>query len=150
MKVGEENDLYGLDFTSDGALLACGGKDGIVRVFNEKNKVCEFDFKDMGFAPHSNRIFCVKFNPFDQNMLISAGWDNAVVINDMRMHKPIDSILGPRIAGDSLDFSKEGFLLTGSNSTSQAIQLWDLKTRAVVGGISWGGGFLPNFKTMEV
>lgn len=84
MQVGEANDLYGLDFTSDGALLACGGKDGIVRVFNEKNKVCEFDFKEKGFAPHSNRIFCVKFNPFDQNMLVSAGWDNLVVFNDMR------------------------------------------------------------------
>jgi len=82
-------------------------------------------------------------------MLISAGWDNLLVFNDRREQKPIFSIFGPRVCGDALDFSPEGYLLSGSNATSQALQIWDLKQRACVGGISWGGGLLPDFRQMS-
>jgi COMPASS component SWD3 len=27
---------------------------------------------------HSNRIFCVKFNPYDPNKIASGGWDNTI------------------------------------------------------------------------
>ena len=33
---------------------------------------------------HSNRVFFVKFNSKDQNMMASAGQDNTVLINDLR------------------------------------------------------------------
>lgn len=117
----EGNDLYTLDFTPDGEILACGGKDGIVRVYDEKTKVCQFDIREKGFAPHANRIFCVKYNPYDPNVLVSAGWDNLVVFNDMRTQTPIGSILGPAICGDSVQFAPDGTILTGSYRPKESI-----------------------------
>lgn len=150
VKVGEDNDLNTLDFNSTGHNLACGGKDGIVRVFDEATKVCEYSIVDQGaFAPHSNRIFCVKFNPFDNNQLISAGWDNSILFNDLRTAKPIFSLYGPRICGETIDFSPTGVMLTGSNQSKEALQLWDMKTRKVLQNISWGGGFKVPTKGMS-
>jgi WD40 repeat protein len=119
--VAPENDLYSVDYTPDGVHLACGGKDGLVRVFDEKKKVMEFDFKEQGFAPHSNRIFCVKYNPFDPNMIASAGWDNLIVLYDVRQKKPTGSIYGPRVNGEAIDFTDGNILLTGSNVSKESI-----------------------------
>ena len=33
---------------------------------------------------HSNRIFCVKFDPSENNRIVSGGWDNTVQIYDVR------------------------------------------------------------------
>ncbi len=64
---------------------------------------------------HSNRIFCVKFNPYDPNKIASGGWDNTIQIYDIRKKGPIASIYGPHICGDAIDFKNDGFtLLTGS------------------------------------
>lgn len=38
---------------------------------------------------HGNRIFCLKFNPMNENMILSGGWDNTVCINDIREKGPI-------------------------------------------------------------
>jgi COMPASS component SWD3 len=57
----------------------------------------------------------VKFLPEDPNVIISGGWDTNVHIWDLREQKSVGSFLGPKIAGDSLDF-KKNIILTGSNS----------------------------------
>ena len=64
---------------------------------------------------HSNRVFCVKFDPVNQNMLASGGWDNTVQLYDIRKKGPITSIYGPHVCGDSIDFKDDGnTMLTGS------------------------------------
>jgi WD40 repeat protein len=40
----------------------------------------------MGITPgHSNRIFSVKFDPKDDNTLLSAGWDNTVQVEQWQL-----------------------------------------------------------------
>ena len=35
--------------------------------------------KEKGELPgHSNRMFAVRFNPLDSNILVSGGWDNTL------------------------------------------------------------------------
>ena len=74
-----ENHIYCLDFNKEGTLLAVAGRDTKVRVYDETTKTLAFEMKTLAEEPgHSNRIFCVKFNKTDGNMIVSGGWDNTV------------------------------------------------------------------------
>lgn len=57
---------------------------------------------------HSNRIFCTKFNPADNNMVVSGGWDNTIVVYDVRYRGPVHAFWGPHICGDSIAFKNDG------------------------------------------
>ena len=68
-----------MDYTNDGTLLAVGGRDCHIRIYDETTKSLSMSMKEKGdFPGHSNRIFSVKFNPIRQNMLVSGGWDNTL------------------------------------------------------------------------
>ena len=89
---------------------------------------------------HSNRVFCVKFDPVNQNMLASGGWDNTVQIYDIRKKGPITSIYGPHICGDAIDFKDDGNTMqTGSYRQDDVIELWDLRTFKKFRDIAWDG-----------
>ena len=74
-----ENQLYTIDYNSDGSLLAAAGKDKYVRLYDEQTKSIVLKMKDNAeFCGHSNRIFCVRFDTSNSNILASGGWDNTV------------------------------------------------------------------------
>jgi WD40 repeat protein len=74
-----ENHIYCMDFNHDGTLLAVGGRDLKIRVYDETTKSLAFTMKNLADQPgHSNRIFCVKYNKTDPNMIVSGGWDNTI------------------------------------------------------------------------
>lgn len=74
-----ENSLCTIDFNPEGTLLATAGKDRFVRIYDETTKAMAFKMKEGGgLYGHSNRIFCVKFNPADPNIVVSGGWDRTV------------------------------------------------------------------------
>ena len=79
---------------------------------------------------HSNRVFSLKFE-FDQNLLISSGWDQRIIYWDIRTKKPIESIFGCNIYGDSLDVC-DGLLLACNHRQDQKIQLYDLNSRKLI------------------
>ena len=63
-----ENHLFCLDYNMEGTLLAVAGRDTYIRLYDETTKSLALTLKGMGEMPgHSNRIFCVKFNPIDSN-----------------------------------------------------------------------------------
>lgn len=97
--------------------------------------------KELGELPgHSNRVFTVKFNPNDQNVICSGGWDNTVQIYDIRKKGPIASIYGPHICGDAIDFKDDGHsILTGSYRQENVLELWDLRTRKKYRDVNWEG-----------
>ena len=74
-----ENHLFCLDYNNDGTVLATGGRDTYVRIYDETTKSLISAMKEKGDLPgHSNRVFSVRFNPLDPNMVISGGWDNTL------------------------------------------------------------------------
>jgi COMPASS component SWD3 len=80
---------------------------------------------------HKSRINSVCFHKNDStgnysNLLVSGGWDQRVVIYDIRTNKICATIFGPYICGDSIDM-KDHVLLTGSFYTDSNIELWDLR-----------------------
>ena len=136
-----ENHLYSIDFTKDGQLLAAAGKDKYIWVYDETTKSLAFKMKGRGALPgHSNRVFCVKFNPKDQNLLASAGWDNTVQINDLRYRGTMHSIWGPHVCGDSIAFRSDGYtMVTGSYRMENCIEVWDLRMFKRTQVIDWAG-----------
>jgi WD40 repeat protein len=105
-----------LDYNPDGTLLATAGKDGYIRVYDETTKALTHTLKNLGDVPaHSNRVFSVKFNPIDPNIICSGGWDSTLLVNDLRAGGPVAAIYGPHICGDTIDFRYDGVtVLTGS------------------------------------
>lgn len=111
-----ENHLYALDFTQDASLLAVAGRDRHVRIYDETTKAQICAMKEKGkLSGHANRIFALKFNKTDQNMLASGGWDNNIFIYDVRKKGPTHAIHGPMVCGEALEFHSDGVSLVAGS-----------------------------------
>ena len=136
-----QNQLYCADFAPDGLSFATAGRDLIVRMYDETTKqvIVEFQPGGAGSQGHSNRIFSVKYNPQDPNILISGGWDNTIQIWDRREGSSVAAIFGPHVCGDSLDI-KNNNILAGSWREKDQIQIFDLRNAEPLVTIEWDGG----------
>ena len=142
-----DNAINSVDYTRDYKRFATAGNDVVVRVYDESMKsiitsMHPFKFDEPG---HSGRIFCVKFHPENDNMLVTGGWDKTVQFYDVRGSKICHSIYGPEICGDSLDISGN-FLLTGGWSTSTQLKIWDIRNLKCVSEVIYETGE-KNFPT---
>lgn len=135
------NQIFCLDYFSDGSLFATAGKDRLVRVYDEATKrlvqsLSGGDQKEC--AGHSNRVFSLKFHPLQPNVILSGGWDNTVQLWDLRKGHSVRSFWNCYLTGDAVDISSDGNqLLTGSYRTKDALQVWDCGTGALVEGVPW-------------
>ena len=114
----ELNQYFSCDYNNDGSQFVTGGKDEKVRIYDEttRNLVITLEGGGQGENGHSNRIYCVKFDPNDPNFVISGGWDFTVIIWDIRLGCPVRHFYGPSINGDAIDLSNE-VIMTGSKLT---------------------------------
>lgn len=133
--------MYTIDYNGEGTLLATAGKDKYIRIYDEQTKSIVLKMKENGEMPgHSNRIFCVKFDPLSEHRLASGGWDNTIQIYDIRKKGPVASIYGPHVCGDAIDFFNDGHtMLTGSYRQEDVLELWDLRTMKKSRVINWDG-----------
>jgi COMPASS component SWD3 len=127
--INEDNPIMCMDFNNDGTIFAIGGNDKVVKLYDDNTKCLIRKLKSMDFKypGHSNRIFTVKFNQENDNILISGGWDNTLQVYDIREKNIVASIYGPHICGDSIDI-KGNNILTASWSSTNQIQIFDLRS----------------------
>lgn len=146
----ELNVLLTVDYKPDGTMFATGGSDCIVRVYDEATRKMKVELTGGGTGEpgHSNRVFAVKFDKDDENLLISGGWDNNVKVWDLRQAAAIRSIYGPNICGDALDIH-DGYILTGSWRKEKQLQLWDFGTCEFIEDIPWNDS-LPSANPCQV
>ena len=136
-----ENSLCTLDFNTSGTLLATAGKDRFVRIYDETTKTVAFKMKESGsLMGHSNRVFCVKFNPQEPNMIVSGGWDRTIQIYDLRTRGPVNFLFGPHICGETIDFRNDGYtMVSGSYRMNDVLEVWDLRKLQRTKVIDWEG-----------
>eukprot|EP00347_Sterkiella_histriomuscorum_P002300 403368688 len=125
-----EQTLNCLDFNCTSEKLAVAGNDAKVKIYddNSTDKDLLMTLRSTGkmHPGHSNRIFALKFSNTDENMLYSAGWDDTVQINDLRVGGPIDQIAGTHVCGDSIDVI-DNLLVAGSYRNQRNLQIYDLR-----------------------
>ncbi|XP_039270758.2 uncharacterized protein LOC120345388 [Styela clava] len=134
--VVEDNEINALDFSLDGFVFGTVGRDRKIRIYDGKTlhllkelEGPEYSTTDdtSVYSGHTKRIFALKFHPEDNNLFITAGWDNCLKVWDKRMAKNCKKyITGPHICGPALDIWNDQ-VLTGSWRAKDALQLWDLR-----------------------
>lgn len=137
----EDNQIYAVEYTADGATFATAGRDTNIRLYDEATKtnfVTLSSGKTIGSAGHSNRIYSVKYLPGSTNTIVSGGWDNTVLVWDIRSGTCVRSMYGPHICGDALDIDPTGKqILTGSWRPEDSLEIWDLGTAKLQHSLSW-------------
>ncbi|CAG9335515.1 unnamed protein product [Blepharisma stoltei] len=124
--IGVENSqVLSVNYDSEGKYFAVGCEDMHVRVYDESTKTLISDMLpgEGERSGHGNRIFKVRW--FGDQTVISGGWDNNVLIWDVRTRRVQKCIYGPHICGDAIDV-KGNELLTGSYTNNDQIQIWTL------------------------
>jgi len=136
----KDNPIMCMDFSPDGTYFATGGTDKKVRLYDDNTKTLLKTMKpgDFNHPGHSNRIFSINFHKDNSNFMASGGWDNTIQFYDLREGNIVRSIYGPHICGDAIDM-KGDYLLTGSWSTENQIQIWDLRTFKLLYNVNWEG-----------
>ena len=89
------------------------------------------------FESHTNRIFALKFDPFQPNLLYSGGWDSYIVVNDIRQREKVGDIFGPKICGESIDVN-DTQLLVGSYSLDHYLSIYDSRKWEKICDVPWG------------
>jgi COMPASS component SWD3 len=138
----DKNQVYALDYTHDGTQFVTGGKDKVLRIYDEATKTVVSKMEwGVGFgvkaAPgHSNRIFSIKYVARDERLILSGGWDNTVQVWDTRKGGAVHSIHGPHLCGDALDIH-DNTVLTGSWRDNNQLETWDLRTCERISQVPW-------------
>ena len=55
---------------------------------------------------------------------------------DLRVGEATQTLVGPRITGDAIDF-REDMILTGSSRVNDQLQLWDYRTQQILHTFTW-------------
>jgi WD40 repeat protein len=120
-----DNQIFSSDYSPDSMHFALACKDNSIRVVDDTTKTVVNTFgPPQGYSPgHSSRVYAIKWS--QNNLLVSAGWDDKVIVWDPRDKVSSRVILGPHICGEALDV-KDNLILTGSYSSRQQVQLWSL------------------------
>ena len=137
---------FGLTFSPDGKLLAAGGNNGTVWLWEPARR----EFRRI-LDGHTGRVHLVAFSP-DGRVLATSGNDMQVRIWDLTVVPPAAVLRGQPASVSSMAFSPNGRVLA-SASDDGMVRLWDVangRVRAVMPG--WRGPvtFSPNGKMLAV
>ena len=117
--------VYTVAFSPDGKLLASGGDDNAVILWDVTNRT-----KFKTFAEHTDWVKCVAFSP-NGLILASASMDSSVKLWSVSS----DSYLSTLKHSDwveSVVFSPNGKTLATSGNTDGSIELWDVSKKHII------------------
>jgi len=107
-------------FDKDGKILATGGYDGAVKLWDAATGKVLFTIK-----ASDKQIYAVAFSP-DDKVLASAGTDNLIKLWNPKDAKAIKELKGHTGIVSSLAYSPDGTILA-SGSNDKSVRIWDPK-----------------------
>jgi WD40 repeat protein len=160
-QVATGNGLSSVAFSFDGASVATGGNDKVIKIYD-----VEVDFSKATFSEgrefgndlsignkltgHNLKVMSVRTHPNNPSIFVSAGLDRTIFVWDVRTREGIavGGVQGPELAGDAVDIGKDGVsLLAGSHRKLNALEIYDLRMCAdakPVTSYSWRGNEPPS------
>jgi len=119
-----EHQIYAVDVSLDGGLMALGGGSGVIRIYNHRENRFLYELK----TSENQVIRALKFLP-DGKTLMGAGNGGAVAVWDLESQKQI-RVLAKELSEDVitlLDVTKSGNLLAIATRQS-GVSVWDIRT----------------------
>ena len=96
--------MFGCTYNWNGSKFVTGGKDTYVRVYDRESRKQILKMRESKhMCGHSNRVQCVKYHSVNENLILSGGWDNCLVMYDSREGAPVANVIGPNMCGDAID-----------------------------------------------
>lgn len=75
-----------MSYNCDGSKFATGGDDKEVNFWDDETNqlICKSETFYTKKNTHSNKVFCAKFLPGDENVCLTGGWDMNLILHDVR------------------------------------------------------------------
>jgi len=114
-----KGEIQALAVSPDGKLLASGGVDGVVRLWDSVTGESRGELKGQSYA-----VYALDFSP-DGRWLATAGKDRIIMVWDLNTRKVALELAGHEKAINSVRFSPDSALLA---SGGESIRLWSIPT----------------------
>jgi WD40 repeat protein len=115
------NFVRALTFNHEGTLLASGGVDGIVRIWDARSGALRGEWPGL-----QRDIICMAFSP-DDAAILTGGADGTIRLWDVRTGESLAVLRGHSMPVHSLAISPDGELFA-SGSNDERIRLWNMAT----------------------
>ncbi|CAF1425836.1 unnamed protein product [Adineta steineri] len=113
--------IYDLDWSRTDCYLASASADSSVKIWNFE----QIQRKPWRSLAHPSYVYCVRFHPFDENIVVTAGYDKLIRIWDLKKkHGHIIRTMADHLGFiSSLSFNPDGTRLASVDSVG-AIKVW--------------------------
>ena len=138
--------LYACEWSRDGSRYAVGGQTQEILLYDAQTNSHVLTLEsaasgnlgktgdDQSLSGHTSRITAIRFVPDAPDLIVSAGWDENVLLWDMRSRQVVRSLSKVQVHADALEVTFNR-VVTGS---AGAVQFWDFDNFSKVNDVKVG------------
>ena len=138
----KSNSVNSLDIAPSGLHFTTSGSDCTLRYYSLSTRQLVSELGSKAFlqgrvSGHELRVFASVF--MDDNSIVSSGWDDTVLMWDLRSGQVARWMFGTHVCGEAVCFSKDNtMLITGSWRDHDQLQFWDVATSKLIESVTIG------------